>query len=166
MPAAALETFTAGLVHREAQRLVDLLTDADRTAVNLVTTAEEMPVNETASMFRQLRDDLKMPTGLLFVNRLHEESFSGTEIERVNRAAAKPSAPKERKILGEVAARARNESSWAKLNARYVSRLAQEIAMPRVELPYVFAEEFGFAEVRELAARLAAAMPARRERRA
>jgi anion-transporting ArsA/GET3 family ATPase len=39
MPAAALETFATGLVHREARRLVELLTDAERTAINLVTTA-------------------------------------------------------------------------------------------------------------------------------
>jgi anion-transporting ArsA/GET3 family ATPase len=111
MPKAALDTFTTGLVHREAQRLVDLLTDPNRTAVNLVTTAEEMPVNETVEMFRQLRHDLKMPTGMLFVNRLHEESFSEAEVDRVSRAAERQGTPKERKILGEVAARARDESS-------------------------------------------------------
>src|SRR6185369_1504465 len=42
MPAAARDAFEIGLVHREAQRLVDLLTDPVRTVVNLVTTAEEM----------------------------------------------------------------------------------------------------------------------------
>jgi hypothetical protein len=134
--------------------------------VNLVTTAEEMPVNETVEMFRQLRHDLKMPTGMLFVNRLHEESFSEAEVDRVSRAAERQGTPKERKILGEVAARARDESSWTRLNARYLQRLAHEIAMPRVELPYVFAEEFGFNEVRELSARLARPAAARRERRA
>jgi anion-transporting ArsA/GET3 family ATPase len=166
MPAAALEAFTAGLVHREAKRLVELLTDPKRTAVNLVTTAEEMPVNETVEMFRQLRHELKMPTGMLFVNRVHEESFSEAEVDRVGRAAENLATPKERKMLGEVAARAREESSWTRLNARYLARLAEEITMPRVELPYVFAEEFGSNEMRELSATLAQASGRRREKRA
>jgi anion-transporting ArsA/GET3 family ATPase len=167
MPAAALETFTAGLVHREARRLVDLLTDAERTAVNLVTTAEEMPVNETVTMFRQLHDELKMPTGLLFVNRLHQEDFSEAEIARLSRAAAGEKRKKEREVLNAASGRAREEASWTRLNARYVARLAEEISMPRLELPYVFAEEFGFTEVRALADRLApTASGARRERRA
>ena len=34
-----------------------------------VTTAEEMPVNETSEMYQQLRDNLRMPLGVLFVNR-------------------------------------------------------------------------------------------------
>src|SRR6185369_8360235 len=71
MPSAAREAFGPGLVKREAQKVVDLLTDPERTAVCPVTTAEEMPVNETAEMYRQLRDVLHMPLGVLFVNRVH-----------------------------------------------------------------------------------------------
>jgi hypothetical protein len=126
-----------------------------------------MPVNETVAMFRQLHDELAMPTGLLFVNRLHQEDFSDAEVARLSRAAEGEKRKKEHQVLSEVAARAREEAGWTRLNARYVARLAAEIAMPRIELPYLFAEEFGAAEVRELAERLAQARAGgRRERRA
>ncbi|MGH7860503.1 MAG: ArsA family ATPase, partial [Candidatus Binatia bacterium] len=47
MPKAAVETFPAGLVHREAKRVWELLQDPGKTGVVVVTIAEEMPVNET-----------------------------------------------------------------------------------------------------------------------
>jgi anion-transporting ArsA/GET3 family ATPase len=156
MPAAARDAFEIGLVHREAQRLVDLLTDPARTAVNLVTTAEEMPVNETVTMFRTLCADLHMPTGLLFVNRVHEGGLAGADVDRLLAAAARCRDEQERRFLGAVAARAREEIGWAALNARYKARLTDEVGLPMVELPFLFAEEFGFSELRALAERLAA----------
>jgi anion-transporting ArsA/GET3 family ATPase len=164
MPAAARDAFEIGLVHREAQRLVDLLTDPKRTAVNLVTTAEEMPVNETVAMYRALRDDLHMPTGLLFVNRLHNGGLQADDVERLNAASERCRDDKERRMLDAVAVRARQEVAWTALNARHKARLAAEVAMPMIELPFLFAEEFGFAELRTLADRVAASAPARARR--
>jgi anion-transporting ArsA/GET3 family ATPase len=168
MPAAARDAFEIGLVHREAQRLVDLLTDPERTAVNLVTTAEEMPVNETVTMFRTLRDDLHTPTGFLFVNRVHEGGLAAADVERLVAAAARNRDDKERRLLRAVAARAREEVGWSALNARYKERLADEIGLPMIELPFLFAEEFGFTQLHALADRLTApaAHGARRTRRA
>ncbi len=153
MPAAARDAFEIGLVHREAQRLVDLLTDPVRTAVNLVTTAEEMPVNETITMHRALQD-LGMPTGLLFVNRLHAGGLASDDVQKLERAAAASRDPKATPLLTAVAARAREEIGWAELNARHRSRLVGEVDLPVIDLPFLFAEEFGFAELRMLAQRL------------
>ena len=164
MPAAARDAFEIGLVHREAQRLVDLLTDPARTAVNLVTTAEEMPVNETVQMYRSLRDELHMPTGLLFVNRVHDGGLVAADVERLSAAAEASRDRNDRRMLEAVAARARQEVGWTTLNARYKARLADEVEMPMVELPFLFAEEFGFAELRSLAARIVAASAPRARR--
>src|SRR5207249_7545288 len=68
MPQAARDTFGAGLVQREATRVVDLLQDARTTAVHLVTLAEEMPVAETLETYAQLKDPLAMPVGSVIVN--------------------------------------------------------------------------------------------------
>jgi anion-transporting ArsA/GET3 family ATPase len=167
MPAAARDTFEVGLVHREAQRLVELLTDPARTAVNLVTTAEEMPVNETIAMRRALRDDLGMPTGLLFVNRLRSGGLAVEDVERLEKAAATTRDAKAAPLLAAVAARARVEIGWSELNARHRARLLKDVDLPVVDLPFLFAEEFGFAELRELSQHLApAATGVRRTRRA
>ncbi len=159
MPAAARDAFQMGLVHREAQRLLDLLTDPARTAINLVTTAEEMPVNETVDMYRALREELAMPTGMLFVNRLHPGGLGAADAERLVRAAAEGArswAP----LLAAVAARAREEIGWAALNRRYRARLAAEVDLPVVELPFLFSPAFGAAELQTLADCLAEATPA------
>lgn len=166
MPAAARDTFEVGLVHREAQRLVDLLTDPVRTAVNLVTTAEEMPVNETITMHRALRDDLGMPTGLLFVNRLHSGGLALADAQRLEKVAAATGDAKTAPLLSAVAARAREEIGWAELNARHRARLVREVDLPVVDLPFLFAEEFGFAELRTLARQLAPAVTSVRRSRA
>jgi len=160
MPAAARDTFESGLVHREAQRLVDLLTDPARTAVSLVATAEEMPVNETIAMARTLRDELGMPTGLLFLNRMHAGGLAAADAAALERAAASGRAAKP--LLAAVAARAREEIGWSELNARHRARLVAAVALPLIELPFVFAEEFGPAEVRTLAARLKGDVGAKR----
>jgi len=156
MPAAARDAFGAGLVRREAQRVVELLTDPQRTAVNLVTTAEEMPVNETVVMFHQLRDELGLPTGALFLNRMHRGRFTLAEVNRILAAAEQTRASRERTALREVAARAREEGGWRRLNLRYRSRLAREIDMPMIEIPHLFTEEFGVAEVKQIAASIGA----------
>jgi len=151
MPAAARDAFGSGLVHREAQRVVDLLTDSQRTLVNLVTTAEEMPVNETVSMYAQLSGELKMPTGFLFLNRVHQTSFANGDLKALDAAAAKARNGREKTALSEVAARARLETSWTELNRRNRQRLRAEVEMPMIDIPYLFTEEFGLGEVKQIA---------------
>ncbi len=144
MPSAAREAFGPGLVKREAQKVVDLLTDPERTAVCPVTTAEEMPVNETAEMYQQLRDVLHMPLGVLFVNRVHTAPLAPDAVPAPP-AAATP-------LVADVVRCAREEAGWAAINRRYLDRLRQSVPMPTVVLPFLFAEEFGLDEVRALTA--------------
>jgi len=159
MPAAARDTFEIGLVHREAQRIVDLLTDPARTAVNLVTTAEEMPVNETVTMYRALRDDLGMPTGLLFVNRVHAGGLAAADAARLEQVGKTQRDRRARQVLEAVAARARAEIGWAELNARHRARLIVEVPLPAIDLPFLFAEEFGTAQLHALREHMVAATP-------
>ncbi|HVN83677.1 MAG TPA: ArsA family ATPase [Candidatus Binatia bacterium] len=150
MPQATRDAFSAGWVARESQRVVDLLTDPHRTAVNFVTTAEEMPVNETIEMYRELCGELHMPPGMLFVNRVHRVNFHREDLARVTTAAATLKSRDERALLQEVVRRGHEELGWAEINTEYLKRLSREVDLPRVELPYVFAEEFGLEQVREL----------------
>lgn len=150
MPAAARDAFAAGLVRREAQRVNDLLTDPRRTAVNLVTTLEEMPVNETVAMYEQLRDPLGMPTGMLFINRVHRRDFSDATIARIIESAERSRDRRTKEALLEVAARAREEAGWTRVNARYRRRVTKEIHMPAVEIPYLMTEEFRFDELKQV----------------
>jgi len=154
MPSAARDAFGAGLVRREAEKVVDLLADPKRTAIHLVATAEEMPVNETVTMARRIRDELEMPLGALFVNRLHTEQFRKADIEALLTAARGSRQRDRKRLLSEVASRAAEESGWTRLNKHYLRELEKNVPMPRVELPFVFSEEFGRPELLELVGRI------------
>jgi anion-transporting ArsA/GET3 family ATPase len=142
MPAAAHEAFGAGLVQREARKVLDLLGDPARTAVCPVTTAEEMPVNETTEMYEQLRDRLHIPLGVLFVNRVHTAPLTPDAVPAPSEGAAP--------LVADVLRCGREEAGWAAINAHYLARLRSSVAMPTVELPFLFCEEFGLPEVRQL----------------
>ncbi|MEW6269675.1 MAG: ArsA-related P-loop ATPase [Thermodesulfobacteriota bacterium] len=179
MPQAALDAFGSGLVHREAERVVGLLRDPAATGVVVVTLPEEMPANETCDMYRGL-SELQMHTALLVVNQLHTAPCTRTELDdigaRLRRHAGQPRGRrKEGKdhgdaLVAEILARAEEELGWAEINAAHVQRLAREIPVPTVKLPYLFNEEFGAEEVcqlgRELAAQLDAGAGAARSARA
>ncbi len=160
MPHAAHEVFRSGLVGRDSQRLVDLLTDPQRTAINLVTTAEEMPVNETLEMYQRIREELHMPLGWLFVNRTHHVPFADADLERLEQRLATLHDARARAVAQEVLNRAREEAGWTAINRMYLERLAREVEMPSVDIPFSFAEEFGAEQVRAIARTIEGAVAA------
>ena len=155
MPGAAHDTFGSGLVARESQRIVDLLTDARCTAINLVTTAEEMPVNETLEMYEQIRDELHLPLGILFANRVHHCEFTTADLDGIAQRLDRITDPLERAMAEEAVLRGREEVGWSAINHKYLEQLRREVDMPLVEIPFVFAEEFGAAHVQNIATAVA-----------
>ncbi|MGH7966816.1 MAG: ArsA family ATPase [Candidatus Binatia bacterium] len=147
MPQAASDTFSEGLVHRKAQEVVTFLSDPDRTAVNLVTTPEELPVSETLEAYQQLRDDLHLPVGVVFINRAHQTPYSRTTLERVRVKAHAPAS--ERRLAEQVLACAQAEVALAEAQATPLQQLRQ-LSLPTVLLPFCFAQEFGLAQVEQL----------------
>lgn len=178
MPQAALDAFSTGLVHREAERIVGLLRDPEATAVVMVSTAEEMPANETCDICRGL-DELGLLAALLVVNQVHREPCSEGELDALRktlagaasrrRGVARRKVSDPERLWAEVVARAVEEQGWAAVNAFHLARLAKSVPVPTVELSYVFDEEFGAEHVaalgRELVQQLEpAATPARATR--
>src|SRR5438876_651467 len=156
-------TVAAALAQREATKITNFLRDPRTTAVHLVTLAEEMPVIETLEMRAQLTDALGLPLGHVIVNRLHRRRFDPASVERLHAAArVEPSA--ERALLHCVAERAAEESGWSDINAANLARLHAGIGdAPLIELPFLFVEEFGCAELEQTARLLEAGMAGRAE---
>ncbi len=173
MPSAAADAFGAGLVHREAERILGLLRDEAATAVVVVTTPEEMPVNETGEIYAGL-GELGLPRSLLVVNGVRRAPCSAAELEALRVAlpewargedeaelpVGSGGAATERladdlreaeALLLAVWRRAEEECSWAEIHRRNLERLAHLVPIPRVELPFLFSEEFGAAHVASLA---------------
>ena len=57
MPRAAHEAF-GGIVGYEADRILSLLRDTEKTAINFVTTADELAVSETQDAYQQVAQEL------------------------------------------------------------------------------------------------------------
>jgi anion-transporting ArsA/GET3 family ATPase len=164
MPQAARDTFGAGLVQREATRVVELLQDARTTAVHLVTLAEDMPVTEALEAHAQIAGPLGLPMGAVVVNRVHGRRFAPELLETLAKAGGAATG-EEAGLLAAVADRANEETSWAGINAQHLARLRSALpGTPLIELPYLFAEEFGTAEIATIARTLqeVAALPAAR----
>jgi anion-transporting ArsA/GET3 family ATPase len=151
MPRAARDTFGSGVVHREAERILTLLYDADKTVVNLVTIPEELPVSETQHAHEQLVNDLCLPLGILFINRVHQAPLSRAVLAR---ARVDPKTPAtDQRLAEQVLAHARAQVALAEMQAVYLRQL-QALSLPTIQVPFCFAEEFGLPEVEQLSRRL------------
>jgi anion-transporting ArsA/GET3 family ATPase len=157
MPQVAHDTFGAGLVQREAGRVAALLRDPAATAVHLVTLAEDMPVVETLETHAKLAGELRLPVGRVIVNRVHGRHFPAELVARVREGAAAATG-RQRELLDAVADRAAEESGWAEINGEQLGRLKQALGGALVEVPFLYAEEFGVQELGRVGQVLEAAL--------
>lgn len=87
LPQLISEVVPAGNIRREADEMWGLVSDASRSAVHVVTLAEELPVQETLELWRAFESDLKITPQALWVNRLltpievDSESFISTHLD-------------------------------------------------------------------------------------
>ena len=152
MPRAARDTFGVGLVQRESERILTLLRDPQKTAVNLVTIPEELPVSETQETYRQLAEDLDLPFGVLFINRVHFCPLPSAALASVH---INPRATvADRRLAEQTLASAQAEAALAEVQAFYVRQLRQ-LPLPSLQIPFCFAEQFGLPEVEQIAQVLA-----------
>jgi len=138
-----------GPVHSQAQQLDRLIKDHDHTGTAIVALPEEMPVNESATLERELRSEVGVAVDRVYLNGLYPERFSAEECERLARLAAGEN--------GAVRAAARaavSEHERARSQRAQLSRLRRRVEAPVRTLPFVFEPELGVECARELAGRL------------
>lgn len=154
MPAAAADTFSSGLVHREATRVKSLLEDPETTAVHVVATPEEMPAAEAEQILDRLHGDLALPVGTVFLNRCRPPSPPAAR-EAVRRlreriAPATGAGPNEG-LIGDVVLAAENALAWESIQERVSAAFcSNESGETVVRLPLLETEEFGDREIERL----------------
>ena len=92
---AIRELVDVGPLRSQTQWVSELLADPAITAVNVVTTPEEMPVAETIELVERIRREVNVPLGSVIVNRVlpelftraDEETFEALRAPRAARAA-------------------------------------------------------------------------------
>jgi hypothetical protein len=154
MPHAARETFSEGIVHREAERIDTWLHDASKTAVNLVTTAEELPVSETLGAYHQLTEQLRLPLGVLFINRVREAPLSLSALSHIR---PHTKTHDDKRLAEQVLDCAKAETALVEAQAIHFQSLRQ-LPLSYVSLPFCVSQEFGPAQLAELSHYIEAAL--------
>lgn len=130
----------------QAARIERMITDEDKSGVGIVATAEEMAVNESAELAAGL-EEAGVALDELFVNGLFPDRFSPAELDRIRTAREQLPSP----ALDAAIAEAERAGS----QRIELERLRTVIpAIPVHELPFLFAPDFGEAQLRELSDRV------------
>lgn len=158
-PMLAMRATKVGPIYQKAKLISDLLSDATRTRMHIVTLAEEMPVSETVDMIAAMRSDLHIPLGEIIVNAVVPPAFSQASADLLQILQQ----PATRKATGAcwgtagadaVLAVAEHMDGRSRLNAHYLARLQKETNLDSVVLPFVFDAPWTVASVHHLVERL------------
>ena len=139
-----------GPVKRQADAIFRFITDPDLTSVCAVAWPEEMPVNETLDLRRNLREELDLGIDQIFMNGLYPELFSDDEAaalrKRDESANGNGSA-----ILRAAVRAALSEYRRATAQRYQLGRLREESGEDVMELPFLFRPRIDMDAVDELA---------------
>lgn len=146
-PRAIGDLVRAGPIRKQAQIVLDMLTDPGRAQVILTTTPEDMPVTETVEAVEAFRK-LGIAVGPIVVNGVYagvrglgrDGRALWDEATAAGMSAAGTAALTEVAVAHAARARAQR-AALAPL---------EDVALPRVEIPYLFTERFGRAQAEEL----------------
>ncbi len=140
-----------GPIAHQGRQIAAMIYDRERTAVVAVATPEEIPVNETLSLHEALaREQLALE--LVIANGVYPRRFDDRQASVLQRAQERTEQPLARAaVRAALSERARSHTQLEQLD-----RLRRESGIDGrlVELPFVFAERLGRAELERLAARL------------
>jgi anion-transporting ArsA/GET3 family ATPase len=138
-----------GPIHSQAQQLERLIVDHEHTGSAIVSLPEEMPVNESATLERELRTEVGVAVDRVYLNGLYPERFSGQEAEQLAALAGGENGAVRAAVRAAVSEHGRARSQRAQL-----ARLRRRVEAPVRTLPFLFEPELGVESARRLAARL------------
>ena len=154
------ELVAVGPVRGQTAWMSELLADPAITALNVVTTPEEMPVAETIDLVRRARTELNVPLGAVIVNRVLPELFTRDDEQIFEALSTVP-------MLDQLVARvgpgattvmdaARLAVAMRRSRIEHLNRLRAEVDLPTLFVPYLFARSQGRRETAMVADALAA----------
>lgn len=146
-PAAMMELTASGPFYDNAKQVHDLFSDARKTAVVLVTLAEEMPVNETLDLYSQLGSWRSQVVGCV-LNEVVPPPF--TDLDAWETVRARLQVPELEESL-QLTDRAVHRARLVR-HARL--RLSGALRCPLLTLPFLFHRELNPSDLVNLAAEL------------
>jgi anion-transporting ArsA/GET3 family ATPase len=154
-PRAIQDLVAVGPVRNQTDWMVELLADPALTALNVVTSPEEMPVNETIELVAAAREQLDVPLGVVVVNRVLPEPFTHAD-EVVFEALHDPAALAALEGsagdgVGRVLDAARLAVSMRRSRSGHLGDLRDAVDLPLLLLPYLFVRDHGLRVTRMVA---------------
>jgi anion-transporting ArsA/GET3 family ATPase len=134
-----------GPIKAQAQALETFIVNHRKTGVAIVALPEEMPVNETVALERQLTEEVDVAVDRVYMNGLYPERFSADEVERLADACGNANGP----LRGTYRA-ALSQSRRAAAQREQLARLAELVTAPVRTLPFIFAPALDVEQIREL----------------
>ena len=155
---ALLDTVRVGPINAQAKDVLAMLTDHARCRVVLVTLPEETPVNELVDTAFNLEDRVGVGLGPVVVNGLYDEVV-GLSVAPTT-AATEAGTTLRRGEAAALASAAAFRADRMELQVEQLARLADQLPLPQLRLPFVFTTEIGPPELDLLADRLLAEIAA------
>jgi anion-transporting ArsA/GET3 family ATPase len=156
-PQAINELVKVGLIRSQTDWILEILSDAKRTGLVIVTTPEEMPVNETIELSHRIKDETTVELASVIVNRVLPELFGRGE-EEVFEKLREPDVARELSELaggdvGPVLEAARLAVTLRRTGAGHLERLREDIdpAVQMLYVPFQFTRAHGMRTVRQVA---------------
>jgi anion-transporting ArsA/GET3 family ATPase len=153
-----LDAARGGPIRTQAAEVVELLSDPDRCQVALVTLPEEMPVNEVIEAAYQLEDKVGIALGPVIVNCCYP-SEAGLSVPATEAAAA-AGVELDRPMLVALDQARVFRSTRAGLQSEQLERLARELPLNQLKVPFLFTASIGPDELAELTGALASGVEA------
>ena len=156
-PQAINELVKVGLIRSQTDWMVDILSDPDLTGLAIVTTPEEMPVNETMELAGRVAAETDVELAGVVVNRVLPELFGHSEEEVFERLCqADASAELATLLDGDpqpVLDAARLAVTLRRTRAGHLERLRAGLdpAVPMLYLPFLFTRGHGLRTIRQVA---------------
>lgn len=180
LPKVILDTVPEGPLTNSAGEVRSLLLDPRRTAIVLVTLAEEMPVNEARELTTSLDRELGMRVSHVVINQVYPQriaddslparvldaleerpGLAGNDLGQpvMDNPGAGPGtepgagpglATAEQRDLAALVAHSQLARGRRRLNERYIAELEASLQVPHSQLPYLFAPTLGPTEIETL----------------
>jgi anion-transporting ArsA/GET3 family ATPase len=134
-----------GPIATQAETLNRFITNHRKTGVAIVALPEEMPVNETAGLERDLTRTVNVAVDRIFLNGLYPERFTADDQSALTADEQRASGPARDAIAAALAVSRRAASQREQL-----ARLESITRAPITPLPFLFKPELESEELREL----------------
>jgi anion-transporting ArsA/GET3 family ATPase len=153
-----LDAARSGPIRSQAADVVALLSNPARCQVALVTLPEEMPVNEAVEAAYQLEDRVGIALAPVIVNGYYPDLAGLSTPAR--EAAASAGADLPDKLVTSLDRAREFRLTRRQLQREEVERLAGQLPLPQLRVPFLFSDSIGPSELETLSDALGAAVAA------